>query len=488
MENKKYILNPEYILRNDKKRILLYSTLLLQNRVYRIHPVQAMILTFFSHSRSLNENIRLLKLFLGKDNDDIFKIVSPFINNERPVCVKWKNQNIWFPEKILIPDNGRIREKYSVEDMVCESVDLHENRYFRSPITMTLMLTNHCLTKCIYCYADKKERVQKKIETSRIIEIIQEAKHLNVRKINIIGGEVFLHRDWDIILKGLIDNGYSPEVISTKIPITIQILEKVKNTGYENPVQISLDSTNPNILSKLLKVEFDYWDKMRDSLALIDNSKIKYQITTILTNLNDDFESILKLYKFLSNLKNIDSWRISPAWNSLYIDNKEFENIKSKKNTIEKLFKEINEQIIPDSNFSIFLDYSFLNKEYFKGKKGYKSFSGGECSALQSQMFVLPDGQVTICEQLYWKPNFIIGSLVYDSIENVWNSDKAYSLLKMKREYISEKSSCKSCTFFDDCFAHRCWVDVVKAYSDENWDYPDPRCSKAPEMQCNLSF
>lgn len=36
-------------------------------------------------------------------------------------------------------------------------------------------------------------------------------------------------------------------------------------------------------------------------------------------------------------------------------------------------------------------------------------FNGAVCSALNSHLFILPDGKVTICEQLYWNPRFIIG-------------------------------------------------------------------------------
>lgn len=35
---------------------------------------------------------------------------------------------------------------------------------------------------------------------------------------------------------------------------------------------------------------------------------------------------------------------------------------------------------------------------------------------------------------------------------------------------------------------NRCWAEILKAYGDENWDYPDPRCIKAPKMKNNLKF
>lgn len=51
-------------------------------------------------------------------------------------------------------------------------------------------------------------------------------------------------------------------------------------------------------------------------------------------------------------------------------------------------------------------------------------------------------------------------------------------------------SPCSTCEIFDSCFSNlnRCWAEILKAYGDENWDYPDPRCAKAPKMKNNLQF
>lgn len=105
-------------------------------------------------------------------------------------------------------------------------------------------------------------------------------------------------------------------------------------------------------------------------------------------------------------------------------------------------------------------------------------------------MFVLPDGKVTICEQLYWDPRFIIGDLKSSSISEVWNSPKVMSLLNWRSENIQDKSPCRSCGFWEDCNGQfrRCWLDVQKAYGKENWDFPDPRCELAPKMKTYIGY
>ena len=102
----------------------------------------------------------------------------------------------------------------------------------------------------------------------------------------------------------------------------------------------------------------------------------------------------------------------------------------------------------------------------------------------------MPDGNATICEQLYWLPKFIIGDVSVKSIAEVWSSPAAFRLINLERKDVQKNSICKECRLFEACFneRNRCWVDIIKAYGYDNWDYPDPRCSFAPSMVNNLDF
>lgn len=97
-------------------------------------------------------------------------------------------------------------------------------------------------------------------------------------------------------------------------------------------------------------------------------------------------------------------------------------------------------------------------------------------------MFVLPDGEVTICEQLYWNKHFLIGDLKKDSIEEVWNSANALYLANRKREDYSKQSACRECKIFEICKKemNECFPNIMKVYGSDHWDFPDPRCDKAP--------
>ena len=52
----------------------------------------------------------------------------------------------------------------------------------------------------------------------------------------------------------------------------------------------------------------------------------------------------------------------------------------------------------------------------------------------------------------------------------------------MKQKDHSPHSACHSCEIFDKCKANlnTCYTNILKVYGNENWDYPDPRCARAP--------
>ena len=82
---------------------------------------------------------------------------------------------------------------------------------------------------------------------------------------------------------------------------------------------------------------------------------------------------------------------------------------------------------------------------------------------------------------MYWNPRFIIGDLQKQTIQEVWNSPRALELAFPKKENFRNESFCKKCSIFAECYEYhnKCYADVLKAYGDENWDFPDPRCKFA---------
>ena len=175
-----------------------------------------------------------------------------------------EDSKIYFPKNVLIPIN-KVVNKYNIINnkipaLDTDVIDLTPNRMHKGPQTLLFMVTNKCVTNCKYCYADRHTQYVP-LTTNEILNIIDEASSLKMSYIDIIGGELFCRKDWNIILKKLVEANLMPNYISTKVPLTEEKIKLLHDTGYNNVVQISLDSLNDYILQKIIGTSIGYVQK-----------------------------------------------------------------------------------------------------------------------------------------------------------------------------------------------------------------------------------
>ncbi len=93
-----------------------------------------------------------------------------------------------------------------------------------------------------------------------------------------------------------------------------------------------------------------------------------------------------------------------------------FRICKPTKAQITKVFNQIR-PLLTQVSFPVILGKEVTDKNYQDTWGGSRCFKVSECSALTTHMFILPDGKVTVCEQLYWHPQFIIGNVTTQSLK-----------------------------------------------------------------------
>lgn len=492
---KRYILNHYYWLRHDLKRsYVLASNKELKNAEqarmvqtdcqFRIHPILAMALSLFSEPHTLDELKESFADFFNISGPEAEKFIQLFLNNSETFTIPYGGYDSSFPKNIVIEADKQFVSPvaYSPEQFAYKELDMKRERPFLAPLSMVLMINNICATDCIYCYANKKVK-STPIPFERIKEIVKEAHDLKISQFNIVGGEVLLYRQWEELFQLLRSYDMLGGLVSTKVPIGEDTVIALKK--YHLKVQISLDAMHSGRLQEILQVSPLYAEKIKRTIELLEKHRVGFQVATVLTKCNKLPEDLEELYRFLQPLKCLQRWDIRIAFKSLY-SRGDFEKYKLSKEDVETVDQWV-KGIRPQTTMHI----QWLpdgQRKYFSAKEGSRSFQGSRCSANYSNLFVLPDGKVTICEQLYWNPRFLIGDLNTQSIQEVWNSPEALALAFPKRENFREESACHSCKLFDECmdFPNRCIVDILKGYGPENWDYPDPRCAQAPPFIYDL--
>lgn len=487
--DKKIVFNHFYKLRHDIKRSHIlspsfvdkkYASLVQPRWMSRIHPVYAMIFSFLSKPVSISDLTKELSYFLEMPEDDVETLIKPFINNNEITVTNYKGTINYFPRNIIIEEGQSFGNavQYIPQQFAYKEIDLKQERYYVAPASILLMVNNHCYTDCVYCYANKNVKTTP-LSFDKIKDIILQAKKLGVAVFTIVGGEVFLYKNWKELLYFLIENGFKESLVSTKVPLNEEDIITFKTYGI--PIQISLDSLDPGALKRVLNVKVGYAEKIKQTIANIDKHGIDFQVATVLTTYNETIDNLNRLHDFLGKFKNLKRWEIRVGFKSLY-SRGDFDRMKLSKESINNIDQWV-ENIKKTTSINILWSIGDDGK-YFKTNEGSKKFIGSRCSANYSNMVILPDGKVTICEQLYWNPRFIIGDVSEQSVEEVWNSPRALELAFPKKEHFRDESVCKNCDIFDEClsFPNKCYADVLKGYGDKNWDYPDPRCAKAPRF------
>lgn len=492
-KDKVYILNSDYRFRNDADRIVMYSGGIvckdsIKNWTGFIHPIQAMLLGLFTDDRTFCEHCKEISAHFKISQQQAEEMMAQYVMNSECVYTKYNGMEVEFPKNVLIPlhaDEDVPEYLFDIDDLHCQTIDLTKDRTHKAPLSALFILNNHCLTKCMYCYADRKTRC-KELSIEQIFKIIDEAAKLKFVNIDIIGGEIFLKKDWYKILKRLVDKGLSPLYISTKVPVTKEIIENLLYTGYSNVVQISLDSMNANTLSELIGCQDGYLDKLLAGVKLLQENGFKIQFDTILTNLNCSEEELTALYEYIKRVCNLEYWEIRVPEISLYSE----ETYKRAVFDVLELEKSCTfvRRLRDNANICVVLSDEVLRSRHRSVAIGNGHFCHGNCGMLYNRMIILPDGKVTCCEQLYWHPDFIIGDLKTQTIEEVWQSDKAKQLFSLQYGAVGG-GVCASCKVSGECARshRRCVVSTMKAYGLSNWDFPDPDCVCAPESD-NLIF
>lgn len=488
-----YILNPAYYLRNDIKRCLIatYDEVWLtdiefdDNITCHIHPANAQMLSFFDGKRTLAECIEDIALYFDLEQDVIKSILKSYIENPHKIYIPYKKQYIILPKNVLVNSEKCSRQEYyHANDFICsDDIDLSYGRQYK-PLSAIFELTMNCYTNCIYCYADRKNPFAKNmLSIEQIKKIIRDAKSIQLPELDVNGGEVLMHPHFKEIALELTANGYYP-LLSTKTPIPKETLDFLKEIGLTK-IQISIDSLNPDTLTTILNTNRQYYRKIKATMDMLDQMGFEWQTNSIITKYNSSLkDEIIPLMKQLTQYNNITSIRIGPAGFSLYKSPEYYNSIKPSLESIEQIERYIQTLEVDNPRINFIISSPDTKKDYTSKQHKEQHFDHrAVCTGNQRSFVILPDGKVTICEELYWHPDFIIGDLTKQSIMEVWESEKAVNLFNISQQKIRSMSICGKCDAFHDCRSYQgvCWKIVVGAYGMKNWDYPDPRCPKAPE-------
>ena len=290
-----YILNPQYILKSDKKRVLLFNKDVVPSiksdvseMVGFLHPVLAVLLCLFEKEKNLKTVLDEFAELTGLKRESVFPMVSQLLENKTEIKVDFNRRTFIFPQNTLIRvGNHRHVTSYNPEDFLIPNSQLDfDSQRLCDPLDAMIMLNNRCATRCIYCYVDKRKSFTCQIPFKRIAELIREAREMGMRSFNPTGGELFTYKYWKELLSTLKENHFDP-VITTKYPLKERHIKELKEIGIHR-INFSLDTINRSQMCQLLNVNEKYYDLILKTLKELNNNDFDICIQSQVTSINQD--------------------------------------------------------------------------------------------------------------------------------------------------------------------------------------------------------
>ncbi len=276
-------------------------------------------------------------------------------------------------------------------------------------------ITLSCCFSCRYCGSSGGRARQNELTTEECLSVARQLAGLGCRRVSLIGGEVFMRRDWKEIIRELTGLGIRVNVITNGFLFDEKTASDLKTLGVES-VSVSLDG--------LREVHDRYrqegsFDRAVRAIRFLSARGIPVSVISTLNR--ENAEQLPDFYAFLKDFP-IFAWQLqacSPMGNAA-------------KGGIDYAFDpcrvirfvEENRRSAPFA-MGIADNIGYFTPEE-GGLRGCEDAVFRGCSAGLSTLGIDSIGNVRGCESMY-DDRFIEGNLRESSLREIWEGPEAFA-------------------------------------------------------------
>lgn len=295
-------------------------------------------------------------------------------------------------------------------------------------------ITLACCFSCKYCgsSADGRKR-ENELSTEECIEVARQLKELGCRRVSMIGGEVFMRQDWDVIVNALTSRGIKVCIITNGFLFKEEHIQKLKDVGIES-VAVSLDG--PKEVHDKYRQKGSY-DRAVRAIRLLSENSIPVSVISTLNKENSSY-----LEEFIKEVREFDifAWQLqacSPMGNAAKAGIEYAFDFGEVIRFVEKYMRTVPFAMGIAHNIGYYTE----NENIIRGNLKGMGFRG--CSAGLESIGIDSIGNVRGCESMY-DDIFTEGNIREKSLAEIWYDEDAFSYnRKFKKELLSGK--CASC-------------------------------------------
>lgn len=443
-------------IRNDNQNIIVYKCITSSITYKVLSPLEALIVPFLNGENTIGE---IYKYWL--DIHGTKKVTETRLS-------KLFNQTIkTLLDSKFVEEGGEISPTFTDnKSTLVPSFSNYKSHPLRlkRPISVNLEITNHCTTNCRYCYAERLSCNE--LDLDQLKNLFDEFSKNEIYMVDIGGADIFARPDSMEILTEMVKRDFV-FFTSTKCHISKAKAETLAALGIgiknapphlKRPFQISIDSANNEIASFLVRCK-DYVKSTVSSVENCINAGVFPKIKCVLTSYNADAPRGL-VEKF-ANMGVSEFQFVQYGRSYFRHDESLFLSLEEKMSLIETAAR-LREEY-PEISFTFQED---LNTEWKINKSKEQWESRSICSGGRTSILLKPNGDVLLCEQIPHKPQFVMGNLAQQSLDDVWNSKKINDFLFAPKELFKD-SACEKCLDFEDCHYKKgyCYRDALFNYN-----------------------
>lgn len=300
--------------------------------------------------------------------------------------------------------------------------------HFYAPDYIQFYPTLRCNLSCSFCF-NKSVPFCDDITLGDFKKLADKLTSLNIKTIDIIGGEPTLHRDIISMIEYAQDKGISLNISSNGTDAAL--LKEIINTFKDITVGVSVnDLTALERLKDFIKLyrpaaKTVFLNNPNAELfkEIISANPSKFYMLYPDAMIKKDLESTVRFPEFLAFLKKFDS----PLIGAIYCSG-----------------------FIPDS-------------------ENYPQLAKTRCAAGTVKLGIMPDGSVYPCNLFFGVKEFRLGNLLYDRFETIWG----HKLLDFFRTFGSNTCPVHNCILQDRCHGGCPAHSLIHSGSLGS---PEPRC------------
>ena len=297
-------------------------------------------------------------------------------------------------------------------------------------------ITLACCFSCKYCGSSGGAAREDELTTEECLNVVEQLSAMNCQRVSLIGGEIFMRKDWPVIVKALTSKEIRVAIITNGFLFTDKILQQLKDAKIES-VAVSVDG--PEWVHDKYRQTGSY-HRALNAINALDSAGIP---VSIISTLNAENVGYLEEFYQTVQMWPIKAWQLqacSPMGNAANggID------IRFNPSVVMKFVA----SHLNDSPFILGIadNIGYYQEEegWLRGNKSGLGFFHG-CRAGLTSIGIDSVGNVRGCESMY-DDKFIEGNLREKKLQEIWNSPDAFSY---NRKFVPDllTGACKECQY-----------------------------------------